>query len=119
MNVSEPRMVELRKQDGAVDEHRLDVRRLPNGALVIRVFEPGKRAGIGLPGITSLAAMAGAIAKSTELRILTRTGFYSFRRSQEWVQIGHFSREDAQLHAWKASTAELLAALKAFGSKAA
>lgn len=111
--------INLRNHDGDEDGFVLELRCLLDGTLIIRIMEPGQRAGIGLPGSIRLSELAGAFAKSVELRCFTQVGFYSFQRHHGLVAINYFRSEDGWLRRWNAPLAELLEALRDFGRRAA
>jgi hypothetical protein len=110
--VGSSRIVELRNAGGEPNGFSLELRRLLDGMLAIRIFEPGQRAGIAMPGGASLAQIAGALIKSVELRVPTRVGFYSFLRERDTVTVGYYCFEDDAERRWLASVNDVLLALR-------
>jgi hypothetical protein len=109
----------LRSEDGTLNGYSLELRRLLDGTVVLRIVDPGQRAGIGMPGTVVVSDMARALARSMELRIQTRTGCYAIMRERDIVRIVYTSLQATADQAWNASIADLLLALRDFGNRAA
>lgn len=114
--VGAARSIVLEGPEGDSDGCSLELRRLFDGTLILRICEPGCRAGVGYPASASLATIAGALAHGKELRIDARAGHYMLLRDQEWLHLSYFSAEKAMLRSWRAKLTPILVALKSLGS---
>lgn len=102
-----------------MDGQALEMRRLLDGSLIIRILEPGCRAGIGVPATSTIAEFARALARYQELRIKTAIGIYSFHRERDAVRVGYFQFDNSWLRTWTAALAPILEALRAVSQRAA
>lgn len=107
----------LRNGTGDRTEFRLVFERLEGWSVGIQIVEGEGGTPVGLPGTSGMATIAGAIAKSRELRVATATGHYSLHRTLDWVLVGHSDGDSEET--WRAATAEVLTALQGLGSRAA
>jgi hypothetical protein len=110
--VGATRIIQLRNADGEPNGFSLELRRLLDGTLAVRIFEPGQRAGIATHAAVSIAEIAGALAKGTELKAATRVGFYGFLRERDIVEVSYYCFEDDVERKWIASVNDMLMALR-------
>jgi len=116
LSVGAARIVKLWSQDGTLDGYLLEMRRQLDGSLSIQVLAPAESLEHWLAGRSSVSEIAGAIAKSADLRIPSADGDYQLRRDHTRVMISHSESKEAR---WHASAAEILIALKDLGRDAA
>jgi hypothetical protein len=117
--VGAARIITLRCTDGTWDGYVLELRRMLDGTLGVRIFRPGQRSCITLHGGCSLAAFAAAFAKGTELKLVVHTLHYSFQRDHDWVRVGLFDNDTGSSQNWLAPAAEFLGTLNGLGARAA
>jgi hypothetical protein len=117
--VGAARIITLRCPDGTYDGFVLELRRMPDGALSVRIFQPGQRAGLGSSASSSIAAFAGALAKKRELKLNVHVAHYSFQRDHDWVRVELFDYETDSKQNWLAPTSVVLDALSEIGNRAA
>lgn len=96
---------------GEPDGFTLELRRLLDGALILRVCDFGQRAGIGIPASTSVSDIASALATSAELCIETRAGQYCFRRERSAVRFAYRSHDGQWDRHWTMRISDLVSAL--------
>jgi hypothetical protein len=117
--VGAAKLIDLYGQEGKGDGYAFEIRRLLDGSLILRIIEPGRRAGIGMPASTPTSDLARALSQNVELRIKTVVGLYSLQREQNHVRISYFQFEDSWLRVWKCELAAMLNAMKELMAKAA
>ena len=111
--------VVLRNATGTAEGFLLEIRKATDGNVLLRLFQPGSRAGIGAPAATTSSDIASALITGAPFHLHTRTGAYSLQRLEDQVEIGYVSFDHGWNHSWYAQLGELLVALTSLASQRA